>query len=192
MGICMKIDNIELREGEICLRLMEEKDKEAYYDAAFLNGDEEAMYFTGTKERFERDTVYAFIQKIIPDESRYDFIINNSHNEIIGEAVIHEIEEEERSAGFRICLFRSVDFSKGYGSIAIRLILKFAFETLKLHRVELEVFDYNHRGQRAYEKAGFVVEGTKRDGLYLNGTFHDIIMMAILEEEYFKKYGSVS
>lgn len=186
----MKKENIELREGEITLRLIEHKDREEYYDAGFLNGDEEAMYFTGTKEHFSREAVYGFIDKIIPDESRYDFIIRNTKNEMIGEAVINEIEEEERSAGFRICLFKSVDFSKGYGSAAIRLILKFAFETLKLHRVELEVFDYNHRGQRSYEKAGFVKEGVKRDALFFEGEYHNIIMMAILEDEYYSKYKS--
>ena len=55
---------------------------------------------------------------------------------------------------------------------------------MNLHRVELEVFDYNPRARAMYEKAGFKLEGTKRDAIYINNEFHDVYIMSILEEEF--------
>jgi RimJ/RimL family protein N-acetyltransferase len=59
-------------------------------------------------------------------------------------------------------------------------VLGFAFGELKLHRVELEVFDFNVRAQKSYAKSGFVVEGVKRGGLRLADGRHDVVMMAAI------------
>ena len=53
-----------------------------------------------------------------------------------------------------------------------------------LHRVSLEVYAHNPRAQRAYEKAGFVVEGRMRDALLLDGRRIDAIIMAALAPEW--------
>ena len=54
------------------------------------------------------------------------------------------------------------DWGKGYGTDAMRVLLRYAFAELNLHRVSLDFFEYNVRAGRSYEKAGFVVEGRKR------------------------------
>ena len=69
---------------------------------------------------------------------------------------------------------------------AARTILRFAFEELNLHRVELEVFDFNQRAIRAYEKAGFRREGTRRQHHFLHGGYHDAHIMSILEDEFMR------
>jgi len=71
----------------------------------------------------------------------------------------------------------------GYGTEAMRLACRFAFEEMGLERVELETFEFNTRAVRSYEKVGFVVEGTKRRGAYLGGRFYDVIVMGLLREE---------
>lgn len=73
---------------------------------------------------------------------------------------------------------------KGYGSEAIKIVLQFVFEELHLNRLQLEVFDHNLRGIRAYEKVGFVKEGVLRESLYYNGNYSDEIIMAILKTNY--------
>lgn len=50
-----------------------------------------------------------------------------------------------------------------------------------VHRVSLELFAFNPRAERAYEKAGFTVEGGKRDALFWEGEYHDVILMARLQ-----------
>ena len=55
---------------------------------------------------------------------------------------------------------------------------------MHLHRIELEVFAFNPRAQRSYEKAGFTVEGVRRDALWWDGAFHNAVIMSILQPEF--------
>ncbi len=62
--------------------------------------------------------------------------------------------------------------------------MRFAFEQLGLNRVELEVYAFNPRAVRTYEKAGFRRDGVRRQALYRDGKFHDIYLMGILREDW--------
>ena len=75
-------------------------------------------------------------------------------------------------------------WGQGYGTEATRLVVQHAFATLNLNRVWLEVYEYNPRGLRAYEKVGFRKEGVKRQDNYRAGRYWDTIVMAILREEW--------
>ena len=75
-------------------------------------------------------------------------------------------------------------WGKGYGSEAMRLVLCYAFHELNLQRVSLDVFSYNPRAIRSYEKCGFVVEGRARGMLNREGQRHDLVFMGILKEEW--------
>jgi RimJ/RimL family protein N-acetyltransferase len=76
------------------------------------------------------------------------------------------------------------DWDKGYGTEAMRLLLRYAFTELNLRRVSLGVFEYNPRAVRSYEKAGFRVEGRQRKELNREGRRWDTILMGILREEW--------
>jgi len=76
------------------------------------------------------------------------------------------------------------NWGKGYGTDAMRVILRYAFTELNLHRVALNVFEYNPRAVRSYEKSGFVVEGRVRQFLERDGRRWDVIYMGILREEW--------
>lgn len=73
---------------------------------------------------------------------------------------------------------------RGYGSNALRLILKHAFLECHAHRVWLDVKDYNHRAKYIYEKHGFVVEGTLRECFKTKDGFETLIVMSMLRSEY--------
>ena len=75
-------------------------------------------------------------------------------------------------------------WGKGYGTEAVKTMLRYAFHELGLNRVELETYSFNPRAQRCYERAGFRREGVRRGALYRDGKFHDIIIMGILREEF--------
>ena len=66
----------------------------------------------------------------------------------------------------------------------MQTIRDFAFRELKLHRLSLDVFSFNTRAKKAYEKAGFRVEGSLRDAIWDNGVYADDILMSILEDEW--------
>jgi RimJ/RimL family protein N-acetyltransferase len=80
-------------------------------------------------------------------------------------------------------------WGKGYGTEAMKLMLRFAFQELNLRRVSLNTFEYNPRAVHSYEKAGFVHEGCERDWLHREGRRWDLIYMGILREEWLASPG---
>ncbi len=77
---------------------------------------------------------------------------------------------------------------KGYGTDALLVILRYAFTELNLHRISLDVFEYNLRAIRSYEKTGFVVEGRERQFLNREGRRWDLVYMGILRQEWERLY----
>jgi RimJ/RimL family protein N-acetyltransferase len=76
------------------------------------------------------------------------------------------------------------DWGKGYGTDAMRVILRYAFTELNLYRVSLDANGHNLRAIRSYKKAGFVVEGYTRQCENRDGQRGDLIAMGILREEW--------
>ncbi|MGA9227666.1 MAG: GNAT family protein [Mesobacillus sp.] len=103
---------------------------------------------------------------------------------LVGFVVIHRIEWNNRAGKLAIGIGDAKDRNKGYGSDALKLILRYAFHELNLHRVGLDVIDYNHGAIRAYQKAGFQIEGRMRQAVHRDGRIHDQIAMGILRSEW--------
>lgn len=102
----------------------------------------------------------------------------------IGNVGLHRIDWKNRTATLGIVIGEREYWGKGYGTEAVRTMLRYAFEELGLNRVELETYSFNPRAIRCYEKAGFKREGVRRQALYRNGKFHDVILMGILRDEF--------
>jgi RimJ/RimL family protein N-acetyltransferase len=115
----------------------------------------------------------------------YTFAIRTLTDDVlIGNCSLFEISQKNRVATFGIVVGNKEYGGRGYGSDATREMLRFAFEELNLNRVQLEVYDFNKRAIRAYEKVGFVHEGTRRHALFREGRDHDIHMMSVLRDEW--------
>jgi RimJ/RimL family protein N-acetyltransferase len=94
------------------------------------------------------------------------------------------ISEANASADLSVIVADHDYRGRGYGSDAIRTILRYGFEELGLHRVGLSVFEFNGPAIAAYEKLGFREEGRLRDVLERDGSRHDAILMGILAREW--------
>lgn len=73
---------------------------------------------------------------------------------------------------------------KGYATEAAQLVVTHGFEELRLHRISATIVASNDPSKRVVEKLGFVHEGTKRDDAFLDGTYVDREVYAILREEW--------
>jgi RimJ/RimL family protein N-acetyltransferase len=80
------------------------------------------------------------------------------------------------------------DWGKGYGTDAMKIMLRYAFTELNLRRVTFTFFEYNPRAIRSYEKVGFQHEGRLRSILLRDGKRWDMLYMGILAEDWQKKY----
>lgn len=174
---------LRVETRDLLLRFARASDLEDYF--AFLQ-DPEMIRLTGSQNEFTRDGTEAWIRKIgVPSRDRVDFlIVLKQTNELLGEVVLNEIDPMNRSANIRIGIQGTHHRGKGYGTQALIEMLRYGFEELNLHRIELGVYAFNPRAIHVYEKIGFQREGVQRDALYSEGKFHDMILMAMLEDEF--------
>jgi RimJ/RimL family protein N-acetyltransferase len=105
---------------------------------------------------------------------------------MVGNCGIHQIDWRCRSAELGIFIGEKGYWNQGYGTEAMRLLLKHGFETLNLNRLALDVYENNLRAVRSYEKAGFVHEGRKRQAVYMDGRYMDLLIMSVLRGEWLK------
>jgi RimJ/RimL family protein N-acetyltransferase len=102
----------------------------------------------------------------------------------IGTIGLHQVDQHNGTAEFGIAIGEKGEWGKGYGTDAARAICDFGFAELRLERIGLYVYAGNDRGRRAYEKAGFVHEGTLRRAHFAEGDYHDMHVMALLRDEW--------
>lgn len=137
-------------------------------DAAPLAGEELRRWYASRNEQ--------------PD--RLDLaLVDNATGRCVGEAVLNEWDAADERCNFRI-LIGPDGRDRGLGTEATRLMLGHAFGPLGLHRVSLEVYAFNPRARRVYEKAGFVAEGVDREAFRFDGHWVDVVRMAALAHEW--------
>jgi len=106
------------------------------------------------------------------------------HGRLLGEIRLDNLDPRDRSASLAIGILDSAALGQGLGTEAIRLLLGYAFGPLALHRIGIRVLAYNRRAIRAYEKCGFRIEGRERETAFVNGHWHDDVIMGLLDHEF--------
>ncbi len=102
----------------------------------------------------------------------------------VGNSGFHSIDWRCRAAEVGIFIGEKSLWNQGYGTEVMRLLLKHGFNTLNLNRIALDVYETNPRAIRSYEKAGFVHEGRRRQAMYKDGRYVDILQMSVLRSEW--------
>ncbi|AHG44352.1 GCN5 family acetyltransferase [Rhizobium leguminosarum bv. trifolii CB782] len=103
---------------------------------------------------------------------------------LLGVIRLDRLDIHDRRASMAIGIYDRNALGKGLGSEAISVLLGHAFGPLRLHRIGVRVLSYNQRAIRAYRKCGFVEEGREREAAFVNGAWHDDVMMGLLEHEF--------
>lgn len=98
----------------------------------------------------------------------------------VGSVYVRDIDKTHHKAEYGIFIGEKDARGKGYGTAAAKLMVRYCFEELALHRLFLRVYAENERAIRSYEKAGFVKEALLRDDVYIDGEYKDIVLMGIL------------
>jgi [ribosomal protein S5]-alanine N-acetyltransferase len=102
----------------------------------------------------------------------------------VGHVLLHHVEAADRRGRLAIGIFDPACWGRGIGTLATRLMLRHAFEMLRLHRVDLRVLEYNARAIACYEQCGFRHEGLERESACVLDAWHSDVIMGILEHEY--------
>lgn len=118
------------------------------------------------------------------NQNAFMFALRRGADEaLVGMGGCDEVDWRNRAGWLSLALGRE-HWGQGYGTEALRLILRHAFMELDLHRVQLTVFAYNERALALYRKAGFTREGTFREFLWRDGLRYDMILMGMLAREW--------
>ncbi|MFE1172603.1 GNAT family N-acetyltransferase [Streptomyces sp. NPDC058773] len=142
--------------------------------------DPETRRLTGTHHDFTRAELGTWCAGSADRPDRLDLAIEDrATGDFLGELALSRIDPPNAHGVFRIALVPEAT-DRGIGSEATRLLLDYAFDRVGLHRVQLEVYDFNPRARRAYEKCGFEVEGRMREALHWDGAWYDVLVMAAL------------
>ncbi|KAF8990218.1 acyl-CoA N-acyltransferase [Cyathus striatus] len=104
-----------------------------------------------------------------------------------GLALINHLQSaKNREASLGIALLPQF-WGKGYGTEAMKFFIDYAFRTLGMHRVSLDVNNANWRAVELYKKLGFITEGVKRQSIWTDGTWTDLTFMGLIDTEWHAK-----
>jgi len=110
------------------------------------------------------------------------FAITDKNDNPVGYIFLNNINLIHRNCYMGIVIGNTDQRGKGIGSEAIKLISEYAFKTLNLHKIIVEVVVENKQAIKVYEKLGFVHEGCMKQHFFLNGGFSDILIMSLFEK----------
>jgi len=111
-------------------------------------------------------------------------ILTLDEDKVIGSCGLDGISWHDRTSWVGIGIGERDYWGKGYGTDAMHILARYAFEELGLYRLNLNVFSYNERAIRSYEKVGYKVEGTVREALHRDGKRYDLVFMGLLREDF--------
>lgn len=109
---------------------------------------------------------------------------------VIGDVALQDIDRVHRCCTLGMGIAKLEHRCKGYGSQAVALMLRHAFQDLGLERVSARTLEGNLAARRSLERSGFVLEGIERKAVYLGGEKCDRFCYAMLREEYLALCGT--
>ena len=115
-------------------------------------------------------------------DNSYDFSIILNDDTLIGNISLMHVDNVSGKATLGIFIGDEENRNKGYGTEAIKLLVDYGFNILRLHNIDLNVFDFNKSAIKSYEKAGFKEYGRRHESYFLDGKYHDEISMEIINE----------
>ena len=120
------------------------------------------------------------------------WVIADGDDMFVGVVRLAPVDAVNRSARLAVGILDPARLGQGIGTEAIRLVLRWGFEGLGLHRVSLTVVADNSRAVAAYTRCGFTTEGRFRDSVWLGGRWRDDLSMAVLKPQWAALQANVS
>jgi ribosomal-protein-alanine N-acetyltransferase len=111
------------------------------------------------------------------------FVFRKSDNALLGGLTLANIRRGCAQAGNLGYWMGAAHSRQGYMTAAVKLVIPFAFETLRLHRVEAACIPGNVASVRLLEKTGFRREGFAREYLCIDGAWQDHLLYARLKHD---------
>jgi RimJ/RimL family protein N-acetyltransferase len=134
---------------------------------------------------------YEAIEKEVDESKRlfYFTIRSRGDDQLLGFVRIEGIEWTHGIGSLKMAIGDPAERNKGYGSEALRLMLRFAFNELNLYRLSVVVGGDNPAAERFFQRYGFVEEVRRRKALLRDGQTWDLIHLGLLRDEWLATNG---
>lgn len=181
-------ENYFWQEGSVRLRAIAEEDWENHYynrfdtDARRLLNYEVELPPTEAEARsmMEKFKDFNF------DSGRIMFTIENLEGENVGGVNLNSIDEKNGTFSIGMQIDRD-NRGKGYGTSAMRIVLRYAFLERRLNKYNGAVLEGNTGSEKMLKKLGCSQEGVRRQTVYTRGQYMDEILFGLTREEFLEK-----
>jgi ribosomal-protein-alanine N-acetyltransferase len=164
-----------LKEEDAPIALSMQETNRAFFEK-FSMGRSEGFYSVEGQRN-----VIKLKEKNRQEDQEYHFgIFKKDSNELIGTINLFQVFRGSLQSAFIGYFLDKQQNGKGYTTEAVRLIVNYAFNDLKLHRIEAGVMPHNGGSIRVLEKAGFHKEGIAKKNVRINGKWEDHQVLAII------------
>lgn len=168
--------------NKVKLRAIEKEDSAFLLD--MINSTELEYWVVGSSVPTSSIQQGNWIDKAENSLDTIRLVVEDSDGCSIGFANLVQIDQINRSAVHGV-KFASDFRGKGFAKDTVKAIMKYAFETLNLNRLESTILEYNEASIGLYTKAcGWNIEGVKRQAIYKNGKYNDLVLIAITKQVY--------
>jgi RimJ/RimL family protein N-acetyltransferase len=111
------------------------------------------------------------------------FSVETINGELVGGASLNPYDQKNGCFSFEIRINRD-HRGKGYGSDALRILLRYAFYELRYQKCNSECIHINEAGIKIHKKFGFIDEGRERRSVYTNAQYYDQVLLGLTREEF--------
>ena len=134
---------------------------------------------------FQVKKQYEEWEKDAEKHNAFNFAVRLKEDDrLLGFARLYRIEWTHATGSLQIGIGDRNDRGKGYGTEALRMLLRYAFDELNLYRLAASTVEYNTGAIRFLERAGFVVEVRRRQAVQRDGRRWDAVMLGLLRDEW--------
>lgn len=116
--------------------------------------------------------------------NRLMFTIENLQRENVGGVNLNNIDEKNGTFSIGIQVDRDYR-GMGYGTSAVKILLKYAFLERRLHKFNAYILEENEAAIAMLKKVGCVQEGVRRQVIYMNGQYLDLILFGLTKDEFY-------
>lgn len=177
---------MKLQGSQIYLRPLELSDSNGSYPN-WLNIPEVCRYNSHGESLYTSEMAHAYIASTIDNPTIKVFAIClNNNDQHVGNISLQQVSVKNQSAEFAILIGEPSIYGKGIGYEAGQLLLEYAFTTLNLHRIHCGTHIDNLGMQHLALKLGMIKEGIRREAIFKNNQFADIVEYGLLYNDYLR------
>ncbi|WP_323191363.1 GNAT family protein [Halostella sp. PRR32] len=174
-----------LRGDRVTLRTVEEEDLEFIRDN--IDDPRVRRPLTSANPTNLETTREHFDERISDDDAGVELAVcvddGPRDGDILGTVSLFDVDNSDGHAEIAYWLSPDVH-GDGIMTEAARLLVRYAFEELRLHRVRGRALATNPASQRVLEKTGMQREGVMREAENVNGEYVDMVYFGVLREEW--------